>query len=112
VLESLGIRFLGVGGTSAGAVNAAMLSGLGTPAEAKSHRTPELLAELDMYSFVDGDEDARDIIDARISDSKSFKLTPEAKVDLFARGASAATIFLRGFDWAAYKVTRAEMQRT
>lgn len=78
VLESLGIRFLGIGGTSAGAISAAMLSGLGTPAEAKSKRSLALLAELDMYSFVNGDDDAKDLIDTWIGDSKGFKLAWKA----------------------------------
>jgi NTE family protein len=40
VLEQAGIRFLGVGGTSAGSINALMIAALGTPNEAPiSHRS-------------------------------------------------------------------------
>jgi len=62
-LEQLGLRFLGVGGTSAGSINALLLAGLDDPEQAKS---PKLLAELarkDFYSFVDGGRDVRDFID-------------------------------------------------
>jgi NTE family protein len=36
VLEQAGIRFLGVGGTSAGSINALMIAALGPPGAAKS----------------------------------------------------------------------------
>jgi NTE family protein len=64
VLEQVGIRFLQIGGASAGAINALLLAGLGLPAEIKSEKVLKELAEVDMYSFVDGDEDAKDFIDA------------------------------------------------
>lgn len=54
-LEEMGIRFLGIGGTSAGSINALLLAAMADPAEKKS---PQLLAEmgaLDFYDFVDGD---------------------------------------------------------
>jgi len=35
-LEQLGLRFLGVGGTSAGSINALLLAGLDDPEQAKS----------------------------------------------------------------------------
>jgi NTE family protein len=35
-LEQAGIRFLGIGGTSAGSINALLLAALGTPADAKA----------------------------------------------------------------------------
>src|SRR5215218_7453189 len=38
VLEQVGIRFMQIGGASAGAINALMLASLGTPAEAKSEQ--------------------------------------------------------------------------
>jgi Predicted esterase of the alpha-beta hydrolase superfamily len=42
-LEQAGIRFLGIGGTSAGSINALLVAALGSPAEAKS---PKLLSQL------------------------------------------------------------------
>src|SRR3712207_1040035 len=38
VLEEMGIRFLRVGGTSAGSINAVLVAGLGAPQERKSTR--------------------------------------------------------------------------
>jgi len=74
VLEEMGIRFLGVGGTSAGSINAMLLAALAPREQKKSPRTLELLANLDMYSFVDGDDDARDFIRAALSGAGRFKL--------------------------------------
>lgn len=65
-LEQAGLRFLGLGGTSAGSINALLLAALGPPAEAKG---PKLLAEmaaLDFRGFVDGDRDSRRLIDAAL----------------------------------------------
>lgn len=66
VLEEVGIRFLQIGGASAGAINAILLAGLGTPAEAKSVEILEELASVDMRRFVDGDSDAKDFIDVAL----------------------------------------------
>ena len=55
VLEEVGIRFRGVGGASAGAINAAFLAGLGAPNEKKSTRMLEILGkETKFFDFVDG----------------------------------------------------------
>lgn len=62
VLEQVGIRFLRIGGTSAGAINAALLASLGKPEQAKSEKILSHLASVDMGSFVDGDSDAQDLI--------------------------------------------------
>ena len=53
-LETVGIRFRHVGGTSAGAINALMVAALGTPGQPKSQNVLEVLAELNLFSFVDG----------------------------------------------------------
>lgn len=74
ILESVGIRFLGVGGTSAGSINALLLAALDTREQPRSERIIEHLANLDMYSFVDGDADARDFIRAALSGAGKFKL--------------------------------------
>lgn len=78
VLEEMGVRFLGIGGTSAGSINAMLLAALGAPAERKS---PALLRELTskrFYDFVDGDSDARDLTDAYVSGAGRFKLAFKA----------------------------------
>lgn len=59
VLEEVGLRFLGVGGTSAGAINATLVAGAAPPSEAKAERILTMLVALDMFSFVDGDRDAQ-----------------------------------------------------
>ncbi len=61
-LEQAGIRFLRVGGTSAGSINALALAGLDTMANAKSERLIEHLANLDVWSFVDGPPAARALV--------------------------------------------------
>jgi len=68
-LETAGLRFLGVGGTSAGAINALLVAALGTPAERKSLRMVELLANLDLHSLADGDDDAKELIEALMTDT-------------------------------------------
>jgi NTE family protein len=74
VLEQAGIRFLQIGGASAGAINALLLAALGTPAEVKSEKILEELANVNMYDFVDGDSDARDFIESWLSDAGKLKI--------------------------------------
>lgn len=52
-LESAGIRFLSLGGTSAGAINTILMAGLGAPAEAKSLKILSELCTKDYAAFVD-----------------------------------------------------------
>ena len=89
VLEQVGIRFLQIGGASAGAINAMLLAGLGTPAEVKSEKILMELANFDMFRFVDADNDVRDAIQAFVGDigiKKWFKLALAAdKLDDFAK---------------------------
>jgi NTE family protein len=73
-LEHVGIRFLGVGGTSAGAINATMVAALDRPSRAKSGRMLEILADLDMFTFVDGDSDARDFVETLIEGAGPLKM--------------------------------------
>lgn len=73
-LEQAGLRFLGIGGTSAGAINAMMTAAAGTPAEAKSAKVIDVLAALDMASFVDGDDDAQEFVEAWVGDAGRVKL--------------------------------------
>ncbi len=71
-LEMAGIRFLHVGGTSAGAINAALMAGAGTPPEEKSLRILDELAQVNFLRFVDGDGDARDFVKAMSHDANKF----------------------------------------
>lgn len=73
-LEQAGIRFLGIAGTSAGAINALLLAAMGKPAEAKSPKLLREMAKLDFFSFVDGDDDARDFIENAVKGAGRLKL--------------------------------------
>jgi NTE family protein len=66
-LEQAGIRFLGVGGTSAGSINALLIAAMGAPAEAKSPAILEELCAKNFHDFIDGSSDARDFIDSAIA---------------------------------------------
>lgn len=74
VLEQAGIRFLGIGGTSAGSINALMIAALGPPEEAKSEHLLRVLAEMPMAAFIDGDQDARDFSRAALGKVGMAKL--------------------------------------
>lgn len=74
VLEQAGIRFLGIGGTSAGSINALMIAALGPPEEAKSEKLLQVLAEMPMASFIDGDQDARDFSHSALGKVRLMKL--------------------------------------
>ncbi|MEN8148777.1 MAG: patatin-like phospholipase family protein [Planctomycetota bacterium] len=73
-LEHAGIRFLGVGGTSAGAINATMVAALDRPSKPKSGKLLDLLGALDMFTFVDGDGDARDFVESLVEGAGPVKL--------------------------------------
>jgi NTE family protein len=59
-LETAGIRFLRLGGTSAGAIVTMLLAALKPRHEAAGAELLKILAEQNFYEFVDGDADARD----------------------------------------------------
>jgi NTE family protein len=86
VMEEAGIRFLQIGGASAGAINAILLAGMGTPGEAKSVEILEELANVDMHKFVDGDSDAKDIIDAVLRHGRSSFANSEGVIRSFIDG--------------------------
>jgi NTE family protein len=91
VLEEAGIRFLQIGGASAGAINALLIAGMGTPAEAKSVEILKELASVDMYEFVDGDSDSKDFIDAVLRYGRNSFANAHGVVRNFIEG-----IFQRG----------------
>lgn len=74
VLEQAGIRFLGVGGTSAGSINALMIAALGPPGQAKSERLLDVLSRMPMETFIDGDGDAKDFSQAVLDKAGMVKL--------------------------------------
>lgn len=74
VLEKAGIRFLGVGGTSAGAINALLITALDKPSEPKGAKLLVELANKNFFDFVDGDSDAKDFIKSWVDGAGNIKL--------------------------------------
>jgi NTE family protein len=72
-LEEMGIRFLGIGGTSAGSINALLLAALDQPSKPKSPRLLNELANKNFYDFIDGGSDVRDLIELALGEDKNFK---------------------------------------
>lgn len=78
VLEQMGIRFLGLAGTSAGSINAMLMAAAGTCDMKKSEWLLECLCNKNLYDFVDGDDDAQDFIKALLSNAGNVKLALKA----------------------------------
>lgn len=74
VLEAAGIRFLRVGGASAGAINALLIAGMAKPEDPKSEKIIEELANVNMYDFVDGDGDVKDLVDSWVANAGRIRL--------------------------------------
>jgi NTE family protein len=64
VLEKIGLRFLQIGGTSAGAINALLMASAGPKDKESTKWILEIMANKNFYDFVDGDSDAKNFIDA------------------------------------------------
>lgn len=73
ILEMMGIRFMKMAGTSAGAINTMMLTALGEKHEMKSLRILELLSAKPLFDFVDGSALARRLIKTIVSNQGIFK---------------------------------------
>ncbi|MET0638133.1 MAG: patatin-like phospholipase family protein [Chitinophagaceae bacterium] len=69
ILERMGIRFIRQAGTSAGAINTALMTVTGTKQEAKSVRVLDAVCKLDFFSLVDGHPFARRLIRSFITDT-------------------------------------------
>jgi NTE family protein len=78
VLEQAGIRFLGVGGTSAGSINALLVAALAEPGLPKGDKLLAELANKNFFDFVDGDSDARDLIESWVEGTGNIKLAFKA----------------------------------
>lgn len=55
ILETAGIRFFNLAGTSAGAINTLVLAGIDSIENSKSQQVLDVLAKQDLFEFVDGD---------------------------------------------------------
>jgi NTE family protein len=74
VLESAGIRFFSLAGTSAGAINTIMIAGLGPMHEAKSEKILEILSRKNLFDLVDGDRTVRGIIQKAVRGERGVGL--------------------------------------
>jgi len=74
VLEQMNIRFLQLGGTSAGAINTMLMAAAGPIQESKTEWILEKICNKNFYDFVDGDDAAKDFIDALLNDAGNFKM--------------------------------------
>jgi len=98
VLEQMGIRFMKMAGTSAGAINTMMLAALGEKQEMKSLKILELLSSKNLFDFVDGGRLVRTLVKNLITSTGFFKriivlvgiITSLFVISLFA------TVFLVG----------------
>lgn len=57
VLEQVGLRFLGIGGVSAGAIPAAVLAATNRPAQARTEQLIDILGNTPWATFIDGMQD-------------------------------------------------------
>ena len=62
ILEQAGLRFIGLGGNSAGAITALVTAGIDGPSQPKAERLTSILANMPMGTFIDGDSDARSFV--------------------------------------------------
>ncbi len=69
VLEQMGIRFMKMAGTSAGAINTMVMICMGGKEEEKSVKVLELIANKNLFDFVDGHPTARRLIRNLITSS-------------------------------------------
>lgn len=74
VLESAGIRFFSLAGTSAGAINTMVLAGLGPMQEAKSEKILDILSRKNLFDIVDGHRVVRNIIARAIKGERGIAL--------------------------------------
>ena len=73
-LEKAGIRFLSIGGTSAGSIAALLLAAVDDKEHEKSEKIAVALANKDLYDFVDGPEAAKRLIRAALEDAGKLRL--------------------------------------
>jgi NTE family protein len=72
ILETAGIRFFHLAGTSAGAINTLVLAGIDSMEKEKSVMVLDILARQDLFEFVDGDPVLKGIMQ-RVIDGTPFK---------------------------------------
>ena len=73
VLEQVGIRFLQLGGTSAGSINALLMAVAGPVQATKTDWLLERFSAQDLRAFVDGDDDARDFVRVLVDNGRLLR---------------------------------------
>lgn len=91
-LEQAGIRFLRLGGTSAGAINAMLMAATPAGQSATEWILPEL-ASKNFYEFVDGDSDAKDFIETALGRTTE---DPDRREGWFKRKTAAIRLASKG----------------
>ena len=113
VLEEVGIRFLRTGGTSAGSINALGLAALGPPAEKKSDRLLAELADLDVWSFVDGSWAAKSLIRDFLAGRSTLRKAMDVVLEYRSFAARLGMNPGRAFrDWLAGVIKKAGITTT
>ena len=84
VLESVGIRFLGMAGTSAGAINTALMTAIDERQDVKTPKVIQALCAQKPISFVDGSRVYRLLIGLAVKPLSKVKLVALAVLMLFA----------------------------
>jgi NTE family protein len=74
VMETAGIRFFSLAGTSAGAINTMMIAGLGHMHEAKSEKILDILSRKNLFDLVDGDKAVRSIVQRAVRGERGIGL--------------------------------------
>ena len=74
MLEQGGLRFLGLGGTSAGSITAIIMAAIDEPCKPKAERIIEILANMPMLEFIDGDKDSQNFVKALLDDAGWLRL--------------------------------------
>lgn len=87
ILEKMGIRFVRLAGTSAGAINTALMTVIGEKKDAKSIHILDDICNLDFFSLVDGHPAARWIIKKFITHEDFFVKIKNWSAAIFVLGA-------------------------
>lgn len=74
VLEQMGLRFLSVAGTSAGSINTLLVAALGTPEDERSQKIIDLLANKNLFDFVDGGSKVKRFVNALLNGTGTLGL--------------------------------------
>ena len=72
ILEQAGIRFMSLAGTSAGAINAMMMAGLGTIDERKSEKVLTIINQQNLFDLLDGPKRVKRLIHKIIKKEKGI----------------------------------------